>query len=311
MNKYISIVIILVIQFGFFVCCKKKETERPDNSLQVTSNTYPFFDVEWELIDGKLYIENLDNKSKIYYDHFNDVQTTTTLSPVNGSVVPLDDIAQDITNWLFKTSSFTLNSNNSYQLEYTTTTNNIVTARIYGLENGSARIVQQYLTDSVKLVVKTHEAVGSLGNTNVSFYSFLTFKKKGETCNNCIGNYNHSYEYGGVMPSRANYDNGLVGTKWVLTQYYDGFANVYPKDTLHFINNYQYTINNGTMLRYSLSNIVGNNNSDFTLYGLTTIGGDFSAQVPSSFTSTGELNSVKFKDVWKVQNDKTVWLEKI
>jgi len=299
-------IFIILLSVLTIVSCKKEEPLRPDNNVVApTPTNYSILGINWVLTEGRFYVENMDNGDLTYYDHFSSTQNQSTLDPVNGADVPFDTIIQDITTWNFGNSNFTLNGGNSYG--YTSSGNNI---SVIGLENGSSRpMIVLELTDT-KLTVKIHEGFGSIGGENLSYFSTLTFLKQGETCTNCQPNALYGYMYGGVITNTVSVSD-IIGTKWVVTKFYDGFANNYPNDTLDFINGISYTINSGTPYNYTVNSIFGNNMSELTLYNFYTIGGDFSGTVPNSFVTNGEINSALFTDIFNTNNDKLVWMVRI
>jgi len=299
-------IFIILLSVLTIISCKKEEPLRPDNTIVTPQPTnYSILGINWVLTEGRFYVENMDNGDLTYYDHFSSTQNQSTLDPVNGADVPFDTIIQDITTWNFGNTNFTLNGGNSYG--FTSSGSNI---SIIGLENGSSRpMIVLELTDT-KLTVKIHEGFGSVNGENLNYFSTLTFLKQGETCNNCQPNVLYGYMYGGVITNTISV-NDIIGTKWVVTKFYDGFANNYPNDTLDFISGINYTINNGTPYNYTITSIFGNNMSELTLYNFYTIGGDFSGVVPNSFVTNGEINSALFTDIFNTNNDKLVWMVRI
>jgi len=299
-------IFIIFLSVLTIVSCKKEELPRPDNTvITTTQENYSILGVNWVLSEGRFYTENLDNSDFNYYNHFSGSQNQSTLDPINGADVPFDSILKDVTVWNFSDDNFTLNNGNSYN--YTSVDNNI---SVVGLENGSSRpMLVLELTDT-KMTVKIHEAYGSVNNENYYYFSTLTFIKQGETCINCQPNVLYGYVYGGVITNTISV-NDIIGTKWVVTKFYDGFANSYPNDTLNFVNGINYTINNGTPYNYTVSSIFGNNMSELTLYNFYTIGGDFSGTVPNTFVTNGEINSSLFTDIFNTNNDKLVWMIRV
>lgn len=285
--------------------CEKEVIEVPENNVVIVENNAELIGYNWILSDGRIYLENMDNGDKSYYDHFGDNQNISNLQPINGSDVLFDSLIQDITTWNFGNSNFTLNGEYAYEMNGTT---EIVS--INGLEDGSSRsLIVLELTEE-KLTVRVGEGYASSNGSNYNYFSTLTFVRQGETCTSCQPNALYGYTYGGLI-TQSTEENEIVGTKWVVTKYYDGFSNNYPNDTLHFITNNQYTINGGTTTNYTLSNIIGNNMSEMTLYGFYTIGGDFSGFVPSNFVQSGQINSALFNDIFNTNNDKLVWMSRI
>ena len=285
--------------------CEKEVIEIPENNVVIVENNAELIGYNWILSDGRIYLENMDNGDKSYYDHFGNNQNISNLQPINGSDILFDSLIQDITTWNFGNSNFTLNGEYAYEMNGTT---EIVS--INGLEDGSSRsLIVLELTEE-KLTVRVGEGYASSNGSNYNYFSTLTFIKQGESCTSCQPNALYGYTYGGLI-TQSTEENEIVGTKWVVTKYYDGFSNNYPNDTLHFVSNNQYTINGGTTTNYTLSNIIGNNMSEMTLYGFYTIGSDFSGFVPSNFIERGQINSALFSDIFNTNNDKLVWMSRI
>lgn len=298
-------ILLVIISTSLFNSCQKEEIEKPENNVVITETEYPLVGITWVLSDGRLYIENMDNGDKSYYDHFATGQNQSVLNPFDGANVPFDTLIQDITTWNFGNSNFTLNGLLDYTQSGTTSAINVG-----GLEDGSSRVISVLELTENTLTVQVGEGYASDGNTNYHYFSTLTFVVQGYTCVSCQPNVMFGYTYGGtfsVTPSTSE----LIGTKWVVTKFYDGFADNYPNDTLDFFNGNQYRINSGTPLNYTLSSIVGNNMSELTLYGFYTIGGDYSGMVPNSFVTNGQINSALFTDIFNTNNDKLVWMVRI
>lgn len=302
----ISTIIFLTVSIFTFFSCKKEEI-KPNNTVLPDTTVYEIVDIDWVLSEGRLYMDNMDNGDKIFYDHFGGTQNQSTLDPISGVNIPFDTIIKGITTWRFTSDNFILNSTNFYTYTHI---GNTITAT--GMENGSSRPMTVIEITNTTVTFKVHEAYGSMGGYNYKYYSTLTFVKAGQTCNNCQPNAYYGYVYQGVLDNNSSTPStSLVGTKWVVTKFYDGFSNNYPNDTLYFLNNTKYTINNGTQKNYMLSGVFGTNMSDLTLYGFYTIGGDYSGMVPNTFVTDGQINSVSFTDVFNTNNDKLVWMTRI
>tara|TARA_R110000803_G_scaffold61952_1_gene122042 strand:- start:3360 stop:4271 length:912 start_codon:yes stop_codon:yes gene_type:complete len=290
----------------FFLSCEKEQLELPNNNVVIPEGNAELIGYNWVLSDGRVYLENLDNNDKSYYDHFGDNQNISNLQPINGSDVFFDSLVQDITTWNFGNSNFTLNGEYAYEMNGTT---EIVS--INGLEDGSSRsLIVLELTEE-KLTVRVGEGYASSNGSNYNYFSTLTFVRQGETCTSCQPNALYGYTYGGLI-SQSTEENEIVNTKWVVTYVQDGFANFTPNDTLHFINNNQYTINGTFASNYTLNGIIGNNYSELTLYNFYTIGGgDYSGYVPTNFISVGLLNLIEFSDIFNVGTNKKVSMQRI
>lgn len=302
--NYLKIFFLITLIFSFYSC--NKEELKPDNTVVSNNTVYEFIDIDWVLSDGRFYMENLDNGEKTFYDHFGASQQQSTLNPINGGIIPFDDIVKGLTTWRFSTDNFILNGSNFYSFTHI---DNTVTA--VGMENGSSRPMTIIEIDETTITFKVYEGYASFEGYNYYFYSTLTFVKAGEVCNNCQPNAYFGYTYQGVISNNTSLTNELIGTKWVVTKFYDGFANNYPNDTLDFFSNSQYRINSGTPINYTLSSVFGNNMSELTLYGFYTIGGDYSGMVPDGFVTNGQINSALFTDIFGTNNDKLVWMVRI
>lgn len=303
-SKFITNIFFLITFFSLF-SCKKETIQKPDNTVVVNDTVYDFMDIDWILVSGRLYMQNLDNGSKSVYDHFGGSQNQSSLDPINGSAVPFDDIVKSVTTWRFTSTNFILGGGSFYNFTHTGNTISVI-----GLENGSSRPITITNINNTSMTVKVNEDYVSDNGVNYKIFSTLTFVKQGQTCNGCEPNVISGYVYNGVF-SNTTSQNSIVGTKWVVTKYYDGFSNNYPNDTLYFATGTQYTINGGSYKNYNSVSNIGNNMTTLTLYGFYTIGGDYSGMVPNSFVSDGQINSVSFQDVFNTNNDKLVWMSRI
>lgn len=285
--------------------CKKEEQLKPNNTVVNNNQVYELLDIDWVLHSGRFYMENMDNGDKNFYDHFGLSQFQSTLDPINGADIPFDTISQGITTWRFTSNNFILNNVNYY--EFTYTENTVVAV---GMENGSSRPMTIIDIDDISITFKVHEAYGSIDGVNYSYYTTLTFIKSGSSCTSCEPNSDLGYVYQGVIDNNTSINN-IINTKWVVTRYDEGLIPYYPNDTLHFINNNEYTINNGTYNNYTLSNIFGNNMTELTLYNFYTIGGDYSGMVLDSFIEDYQINASIFTDIFNTGTNKTVWMVRI
>jgi hypothetical protein len=303
-STFIKSIFFLTIIFLTF-SCKKEDIQKPNNTIVVNDTIYDFMDIDWVLSSGRLYTQNLDNGSKKLYDHFGNAQNQSSLDPFNGSVIPFDDIIKDVTIWRFTSSNFILNGSIFY--DFTHTNNTIC---VIGMENGSTRPITIIDLNNTTMTVKVNEDYVSEAGVNYKIFTTLTFVKQGQTCNGCEPNAISGYVYSGVINNTTS-QNSLVGTKWVVTKFYDGFSNNYPNDTLFFISSTQYKINGGTSNNYTATSGFGNNMTTLSLYGFYTIGGDYSGMVPNSFVTDGQVNSITFTDLFGVNNDKIVWMTRV
>jgi len=306
--KTFKLIILLTVVLGFFSC--KKENIQPESKSTViynTPNTSPI-GYTWELYSGRVFVTNLDNGNKIYYQHFGGTKNTSNLDIFTPSGLPMDILTKGLTTWKFtSTNSFILDDVTNYTYEMGT--NGVI--RVYGLENGSARIIEVLNSTETYMNVKVFESNGNDGTNNYSFYSILTFVKVGS---NTVTEFDVPYGYvnGGVLNTTTTVSNNLTGTKWVVTKYIQNFVTTYVNDTLDFISQTQYKINNSTTRNYSLSNIVGSNMKSLSLYSFTTLGGDWSGQVQSTFINDWVINNSLFTNMFNSNSPETrVWVTRI
>ncbi len=120
------------------------------------------------------------------------------------------------------------------------------------------------------------------------------------------------YTDGGLLNNNVNTSNGFAGTKWVIVKYNNGFINTFPNDTLMFINNTQYILNNYGVRTYNLSDIAGSTNKSLSINFLTTLGGsNYSGQIGEYSASDGVINNAEFIDYQDVSKKYKVWMKKI
>ena len=117
------------------------------------------------------------------------------------------------------------------------------------------------------------------------------------------------------LERRFNYYDHLSGTTWVITRFDNTLTNLSeePNDTLYFIDDITYRINNGTSRAYELRR-----NKDFSddrydptleLFECTTLGGDYYGYPSFKNIEDGELNNILFDTPG--DNQVIVWMQKI
>lgn len=306
MNIY-SIKIFFLIQL--VVClnsCKKKpyEPENPQNIINNAANVDPV-GINWELYSGRVFVTNLDNGNKSYYDHFAPTKIKSNLDVFWASWLPIDNIALG-TNWKFTSAGqFILDTTNYNYSIYNGTYS------VYGLENGSARPIEILRSTNDYMTVKIYESNGNNGINNYSFYSFLTFVRVGYTGSVTEYPSPFGYTYGGLLGGSIPLTPPLIGTKWIVTHVLSGLSNTYPNDTLNFINNTQYTINSSAARSFNLSGIISSNMKSLSLYSFTTLGGDWSGEVQGTFINDSIINNATFKDLFHVSPNVKVWMKRL
>lgn len=295
--KYIVNLILII---SLFTSCVKEDT---------TNNVVSPVGTTWKLYSGRIFITNLDNNRKAYYDHFGQNVVSGNLDPFSPSTLPIDNINQSRTTWLFTDSKFILDDTLSYSYSVSHSINPGGNFRVYGLENGSARPIEVYKSTQTELSVKLYSSNGNDGKDNYSFYSILTFTKLGSTVTPDGWPVPPGYNYGGVIGINLTPSPTLVGTTWIVRKYTKDFSTTFPNDTLNFISNTDYTINNLPVRNYNLSSIIGSNMKSLSLYSFTTLGGDWTGEVQSTFINDRVINMAKFYNLFS-SGEATVWMER-
>lgn len=122
------------------------------------------------------------------------------------------------------------------------------------------------------------------------------------------------YTNSGTLPNwgSGNQTNDLNGTKWVLTKVVTAFATSYPNDTIRFVSNTNYTLNNGAVRPYQLSSSAGSTNKTLALYYFAPFGGShYSAQVGYYFVSDGYMANTEFTNIQNTTMTVKAWFTKI
>ena len=129
-----------------------------------------------------------------------------------------------------------------------------------------------------------------------------------------VNNWQAQYNNGGTLPSwtAGPTNNELVGTTWVLTRVMSGFASTYPNDTIRFIDNTNYTLNNGANRPYQLSSGVASTNKTLSLYFFQPFGGShYSGQVGYYFVSDAAISNIEFHNIQNTTSTVKAWFTKI
>ena len=127
-------------------------------------------------------------------------------------------------------------------------------------------------------------------------------------------NWQNQYTNGGVVPTWTTNTgtNDLVGTKWVLTKIQNSLSITIPNDTIRFISNIYYTINNGAVRNYQLTNSVASTNKTLSLYYFYPFGGShYSGEVSGMFVIDGVINMCEFKNIQNTTTTLKAWFKKI
>jgi hypothetical protein len=311
MKNLISKIFVIVSVMLITVSCKKSTVAPEPENPQTTVNTtnVNVVGVNWELYSGKVFMKNLDNNSLTSYDHFGTTKNTSNLDAFIASWIPFDIITKGMTTWKF-TSSNQLVLDGTSNYNYNVNTNGIF--NVYGLENSSSRIIEVLKSTNDYMHVKVYESNGNNGTNNFSFYTVLTFVRSGFTGTPTAYVTPNGYGYSGVINNPTTTVTSLVGTKWVVIKTVQNFVSYYPNDTLDFVSNVQYKINSSALRNYVLSGIVGNNMKSLSLYSFTTLGGDWSGQVQSTFINDWVVNNAVFSDMFNTNTPQArMWVKRI
>ena len=121
------------------------------------------------------------------------------------------------------------------------------------------------------------------------------------------------YANGGTLPTgNSTYTNELIGTTWVLTKMVASFSTSYPNDTIYFVDNVHYTLNNGAERNYQLNSLPSSSNFDLSLYYFSPFGGsNYSANIGKYFIDDEEINNVEFEGTQNSSSTIRAWLKKI
>ncbi len=304
----ISLVVCIVYFMLFILGCKKPRNENENNN---SSNKIDFSQIQnatFNLIQANVYVKNMTTNIGKYYNLFDSTTSASNLDVFNPTYLPIDSIVKNYYTWRFNSNGdFILNTTHVYPFQFTSS-NNII--RIFGLENGSARIVTFLETYPDCFVVKIYDSYGNDGVDSYSFFCLLTFKKNGSTAPLPVTS-SSGYSYANLWVNPGNVNNSLVGTKWVVTKYSSNLNVTYPNDTLLFKINNKYSINGGVNTNYNLNNLVGSNQKSLTLYGFTTLSGDWACSVPYTFVNDYALNNILFNNLAQPQQQVNLWMERI
>jgi hypothetical protein len=267
--------------------------------------------ITWELHSARVFVDNLDQNQKIYYDHFGPNRTSSNLDIFSPSQNQFDMISAGQTTWKFASASsdFILDGYSTYQYNYLNTGS---VFNVFGLENGSARPVEMLYCTPNELHVKVFTSYGNDGQYNYNFYSVLSFVRAGNTKPPVILDVPPNYSYGGILYSQIGVETSkLTGTTWVVTKYIQNLQTIYTNDTLDFVTDNTYTINGSQERTYLLSEQVISNMRTLSLYQFTTLGGDWEGRIQPTFLQDGEINNADFNDLFIVTRRASVFMQRI
>ena len=190
--KNLTILLLLAFTVAITSCSKEddsmyqavQEAEAKSDSISIYGT--------WTLVDGKMYVENLDTQEMTVYEHFDGSKTTSSLR-YSGAIYDIENISAGVTTWEFiappngsNIGEFILNVNtatpygfNNTQSFWSIIENPSATTAAEMQMGGSARPISAVIDDSnANTVIFTiQEAYESVDGENITYHSELRFQK--------------------------------------------------------------------------------------------------------------------------------------
>ncbi len=179
--------LILLFAFLSLISCEKELPPPIEEPIPVEETISVFGD--WLLVDGKMYIENLETGEKTVYNHFDDTKTVSSLR-YDGSIFELERIVVDSTIWSFiaptdipSIGEFWLNNDSLTPYGFNLTTSNMSIVewptgptQLGGSSRPLSAYISNYSENSVNFYVQ--ESYESIDGMNCKYFSELTFVKQ-------------------------------------------------------------------------------------------------------------------------------------
>lgn len=190
-NKMKSYFLFIALILGLTLTSCHKEDINPNQDLVEDAGTIDekisiFGD--WLLIDGKMYMENIETGEKVVYNHFDANQTVSTLR-YEGVMYEFERIVDDSTTWTFKQPNsvpgmgqFWLNNDSIQPYGFYVTNSNMSITEYSSVDQqlgGSARPIRAYIKNYANQEVNFYvqEAYTEIDGQTWKYFSELTFKK--------------------------------------------------------------------------------------------------------------------------------------
>lgn len=269
----------------------------------------------WVLHSGRVYVEQLEAPfNKEYYDHFGPGQTRSNMQAFDSISLRIDTLHQFVTTWRFNTE---FNLNDFFYYPFETVNDRFV--RVYGLENGSARVLEVLRISDEIMLVRTSRTYGNRGGKNIAWFSELLFTAGGISCTNCLPDIDYGYSYSGVVPpavaGSGNATYPLSGSIWLLEKYRQGLFEEILNDTLYFTGPITYRLNSDITERtYSLSGADGLGMRNFTLFECPTLPSGtpaWTSSVADFAIQSGAISNQEFNSYGNTASPISVWMERI
>ena len=296
--------ILGLLSIFLLVGCKKDATIKQE-----------ILGVNWILNSGRCYVEQLESPyNKTYYDHFGPNQQLSTQQAFDSLWLPIDSLKQHSTSWMFS-SRFILNQSRYYDFEVS----NQRFYRIYGLENGSARIAEIRFVNDRYCIIRSSNSYGNFQGKNISWFNELIFSANGQSCNDCLPDSDYGFAYSGILQLNStvptNQPYPLSCKTWLLEKYQSGLFQETVNDTLHFVGPLTYTINSSTEIKnYSLTSANSQGIRNISLYELSSLPGasiGWTAQVASYSITQGVIEAVTFSDYVNPSQQVILWMHQL
>ena len=269
----------------------------------------------WVLHSGRVYVEQLEAPfNKEYYDHFGPGQTRSNMQAFDSLSLRIDTLHQFVTTWRFNTE---FNLNDFFYYPFETVNDRYV--RVYGLENGSARVLEVLRISDEIMLVRTSRTYGNRAGKNIAWFSELLFTASGISCTNCLPDIDYGYSYSGVVPPTAsgsgNTTYPLSGSTWLLEKYRQGLFEEILNDTIYFTGPITYRLkSDDTERTYSLSGADGLGMRNFTLFECSTLPSGtpaWTSSVADFAIQSGAISNQEFSSYGNTASPITVWMERI
>jgi hypothetical protein len=269
----------------------------------------------WVLQSGRVYVEELDAPyNKRYYDHFGVGQEYSNLQAFDSVSLSIDSLIQHYTSWSFN-SRFVLNAVRTYDYEII----NDKFIRVYGLENGSGRVLEYMSGGDGVVVFQTSRTYGNTGGKNIAWFSELVFTENGNSCNTCLPDAIYPYAYSGLVPlteqNSGNTSYPLIGTSWILQKYRQGFFEEILNDTIYFTGPITYTFNSENIERtYSLSGSNATGLRNFTLFECPSLPSGtpaWTGQIANFAFQQGVVSGAELTSYGSTVNPIQIWMQRV
>jgi hypothetical protein len=122
-----------------------------------------------------------------------------------------------------------------------------------------------------------------------------------------------NYGDGGTISGNGtSTNNQLNGTKWVLVKVVSAFSTNYPNDTITFVSNNRYVLNQNAQRPYTLTSITGSNNRSLTLNWFVPFGGsNYSGQISQYASEDGLMSNIEFNDLQNNTSTIRAWFVRV